>query len=1045
MQLHLLLRCHRPRTIASLQSNIFFPVLSLSKRSFNTNANQRQTDFISNDKSCSDTFLWISHHSHPEISQFRVNGFSKITSKLTGKALHCLFLKGMIPLSIFHLNTLISMYMRFGCANSAYHVFDKMALRNEASWNTLIAGVVKAGLYFDAFELFNKMRISNFDLNGFVISSLISACSKWDIMVIQGFQIHGFALKSGLLDDVFVSTSLLHFYGSDRFPLEAKMLFQDMPYKNVVSWTALMVVCSNNGQSQEVIELYRRMKQEGLDFNENTFTIVISSCGILENQNFGLLVLGHVIKSGFESNLSVANSLISMFSNFDDLDAASYVFDLMEVHDTISWNSMITAFGHHKLCAEAFGYFRRMRFVHNEVNSVTLSSLLLACGSIGSVKWGKGIHGLILKYGLQLDVCVFNTLLTMYSGAGELNDAEFLFMSMPEKDLISWNSMITCYALNGMCIDALRTLSGLLRAKKSISQATFASVIAACFNNEFLAAGKVVHGLAVSSGLYNKLIVGNSLITMYANCGLTMNAKQVFDVMPEHDIVTWNALIGGYAVNEEPDQAFGTYQLMRRRGLQENYITIVNLLSSLSSVSSLLKYGKSVHAHVICIGLESNEYVKNSLITMYAKCSDLDSSNVLFNKSKNITPVTYNAIISSNARQGRGEDALHIFTKMYSSGICLDQFTFSSAFAAAANLATLEDGKMLHGLTVKIGFDLNLHVLNAAMDMYGKCGELKDVLKLLPQKVNRSRLSWNILISTYSRHGLFQQARDTFHEMIRAGIQPDFVTFVSLLTACSHGGLIDEGLEYYSSMTRDFGILPRIEHCVCVVDLLGRSGRFYEAEKFLNEMPVPPNGFIWRSLLAACRVHGNVELGKRAAQQLIQMGPDDDSVYVLYSNVCASYGNWEDVESIRNQMRLGHVKKKPAYSWMKSKNKVSSFGMGDQTHPQAKLIAKKLKEIKKLITEAGYVPDTNFSLHNTDEEQKEHNLWNHSERLALAYGLIIYPESAVIRVFKNLRVCGDCHSVYKFVSAVLAREILLKDPYRFHHFKEGKCSCGDFW
>ncbi|XP_021724373.1 pentatricopeptide repeat-containing protein At3g24000, mitochondrial-like [Chenopodium quinoa] len=1039
------MNCYRTRSVATfLHPQIQFSVFSLYKRAFQTFLDQHN---ISDHKfNNTDLLSWLSYHPNPEISQFQTKGFSNITKQFTGKALHCIWFKVLIPFSIFHSNTLIGMYSRFGCIDAAHHVFDKMPLRNEASWNTLISGFVRVGLYVKAFKLFCEMRsFSDFASNGFVISSLITGCSRSNDMISQAFQLHGFVVKSGLLDDVFVVTSMLHFYGTNGFLMEAKTLYQGMPYKSIVTRTALMVVYSDSGQPQEVIDMYQQMRQEGVGFNENTFTVVISSCGMLENPILGLQVLGHVIKFGFESNLSVANSLISMFDSFGYLDEASYVFDLMKQRDTISWNSIITAHGHHKLCEESLGYFRQMRFVHDEVNSVTLSSLLLASDTVDFVKWGRGIHGLVVKYGFHTDVCVCNTLLTMYSGAGQLDDAELIFTTMPEKDLITWNSMVTCYTQNGKSMDAFRILSSLLKARASINQASIASVLGACTGQEFLPEGNIVHAIAVSSGLANNLIVGNSLITMYANLGLTNKAQKVFETMPDQDTVTWNALIGGYAENEEADEAFISYKLMRRRGLQENYITIVNLLSSFSSASSLLTRGMSVHAHIVCTGFESDEYVKNSLLTMYAKCGDLDSSSVLFSISRNITPVTYNAIISANARHGRGEDALKLFKNMYNLGIDLDQFTLSSAFAAAANLAILEEGKMLHGLTVKIGLDINLHVINAAMDMYGKCGELDDVLNILPEPVNRSRLSWNILISTYSRHGLFQQARDTFHEMLDVGIKPDYVTFVCLLSACSHGGLIDEGLEYYSSMTRDFGIPPGIEHCVCVVDLLGRSGRFAEAEKFLIEMPVSPNGFVWRSLLAACRVHVNVELGKKAAQQLIQMGPDDDSVYVLYSNVCASSGNWEDVESIRNQMQLGNVKKKPACSWVKLKNKVSSFGMGDKSHSQTKLIDAKLKEVKKLITEAGYVPDTSFALHDTDEEQKEHNLWNHSERLALAYGLINSPEGSIIRVFKNLRVCGDCHTVFKFVSAAVGREILLKDPYRFHHFKGGKCSCGDFW
>jgi pentatricopeptide repeat protein len=348
-------------------------------------------------------------------------------------------------------------------------------------------------------------------------------------------------------------------------------------------------------------------------------------------------------------------------------------------------------------------------------------------------------------------------------------------------------------------------------------------------------------------------------------------------------------------------------------------------------------------------------------------------------------------------------------------------------------------------LAVKLGCDSNPFVASATMDMYGKCGEIDDVLRIIPRPIDRSRLSWNILTSSFSRHGFYEKAKETFHEMINLGVKPDHVTFVSLLSACSHGGMVEEGLSYYDSMIKEFGIPAKIGHCVCIIDLLGRSGRFAEAETFIKEMPVSPTDHVWRSLLAACKTHGNLELGRKAVENLLKLDPSDDSAYVLYSNICATTGKWEDVENIRRQMGLNKIKKKPACSWVKLKNKLSLFGMGDQSHPQASEIYAKLEELKKMIKEAGYIPDISYALQDTDEEQKEHNLWNHSERLALAYGLISSPEGSTLKIFKNLRVCGDCHSVYKLASGILGRKIVLRDPYRFHQFSGGQCSCTDYW
>ncbi|GMP33934.1 hypothetical protein CsSME_00007031 [Camellia sinensis var. sinensis] len=456
---------------------------------------------------------------------------------------------------------------------------------------------------------------------------------------------------------------------------------------------------------------------------------------------------------------------------------------------------------------------------------------------------------------------------------------------------------------------------------------TFSSALAACSNPEFLVEGKIVHVLVITVGLHDNLIVGNALVTMYGKCSMMCEAKQVFQKMSKQDLVTWNALIGGYAENEEPGEAVKFFKLMRGGCIPANYITIVNVLGAFSAPTALMICGMPLHANIVLTGFESDDYVKNSLITMYAKCGDLNSSNYIFSSLLGKNPVTWNAMVADR------ENALKLFIEMQRAGVDLDQFSFSAALAASANLAILDEGQRLHGLATKLGFDSYLYVTNATMDMYGKCGELDDALKMLPKPIMRSRLSWNILISAFARHGSFRKAKKTFHDMLRLGSKPDHVTFVSLLSACSHGGLVDEGLSYFALMTKEFGVPVGIEHCVCIIDLLGRSGRLSEAEIFVTEMLMPPNDFVWQSLLAACRIHGNLVLGRKATEHLLHSNPLDDSAYVLYSNACANYGKWDHVENVRGQMQSYHIKKRLACSWIKLKNEVSSFGIGDQCHP----------------------------------------------------------------------------------------------------------------
>ncbi|CAI0555511.1 unnamed protein product [Linum tenue] len=858
------------------------------------------------------------------------------------------------------------------------------------------------------------------NLGGFYNNTLINMYSRFGHIGHARYVFDSMPERNESSWNNLMCTSLVHFYGTYGLASNAMRLFEEMPDKNVVSWTALMVAFTDHGDPVAVMKLYLRMRNEGVGCNSNTLASVISSCGSLEDEMLGLQVLGHIMKAGLETDASVANSLISMFGNYGRVQEASYIFGCMNERDTISWNSIITVNVHNSCHEASLTYFNWMRHEHGKLNYTTLSALLSGCGSADYLEYGRGIHCLATKMGLDLHVFVGNSLIGMYSAASIPEDAGKVFSSMGHRDLISWNSIMVCYAENRKCTDALKIFNHICYGIKVIDHVTFTIAIGACADPEFVSLGKVLHGITILTGLDENVIVGNSLVTLYCKSGLMTEARKVFQTLPRRDEVTWNALIGGHADNEEAEKAIEAFKLMREQSMGISYITIANVLGACTTAIDLLEHGMSIHSYIVQKGFGSDEYVQSSLISMYAKCGDIDSSCRIFDAIPNKKNAAWNALIAASAKHGYAEEALKLLINMKRDGIRLDQFGISECLAATAQLAVLEEGQQLHGLAVKLGLDSDPFVANATMDMYGKCGEIEDALRTIGQPIDRSRLSWNILISSFAKHGHFEKAIKTFHEMQELGVKPDQVTFVSLLSACSHGGLVEEGLRYYYSMTKEFNIPPRIAHCVCMIDLLGRSGRLTEAETFIKEMPIPPSDFVWRSLLAACKVHGNPELGRKAAENLIALDPSDDSAYVLYSNVCSTSGRWGDAENVRSQMGSRKVQKQPACSWVKLKNQVSSFGVGDNSHPQSPEIYKKLDELKKRIIEAGYVPDTSYALQDTDEEQKEHNLWNHSERLALAFALINTPEGSTLKVFKNLRVCGDCHSVFKFVGTVLA-------------------------
>ncbi|KAI3510064.1 hypothetical protein L1887_25591 [Cichorium endivia] len=709
---------------------------------------------------------------NPIISVFLQKGFSEITNETVGRSLHAFCIKNYLRLSIFHTNTLINMYSKHGKFEAARYVFDEMPHRNEATWNTMISALVRVSVYSEAFILFSQMRAQGFETSGFVMASLLTGCTTSSFMLTQGFQIHGLILKNGLLYNVYAGTALLNFYTSYGFHSSAQSLFDKMPEKNVVSWTSMMVGYSDIGNPMEVINLYNKMRYEDVKCNQNTFTTVITSCGSLEDESLGLQVLGHVIKCGFEYDLSVSNSLISMFGNTGNIQDACYIFNQMSARDTISWNSMISAYARSFSFNDSFNCFNLMRHVHGKLDPITLSALLTVCASMEEHQMGDLVHGLVHKLGFDLNLSLCNTLLLFYSETGKLNDMIRLFEEMPDKDLISWNTLISGYIQEGEYLGALKVFDKMLQRQRIVNHVTFASALSACSNPQLLAESQILHALVFTSGFHGNLIVGNALVTMYGKQKMMWQAEKVFERMPEKDLVTWNTLIGGYAECEQPDQTIKAFNFMRKQNEPINYITLIHVLSSCVNPNQIVSHGRPLHGFVILSGFDSDDYVKNSLITMYGKCNDFDSSTRIFNGFVNKDYVSWNAILAANAH-GHGEEVLKKFKEMKKNGIHLDHFSFSASLSAASNLSALEEGQQLHGLTLKSGFDSHHYVTTAVTDMYGKCGEIKDVMKMLPEAKIRPLVSWNILISSFARQGLFPEAIEAFEEMFELSHEDD--------------------------------------------------------------------------------------------------------------------------------------------------------------------------------------------------------------------------------------------------------------------------------
>jgi len=718
----------------------------------------------------------------------------------------------------------------------------------------------------------------------------------------------------------------------------------------------------------------------------------------------------------------------------------------MPERDLVLWTAMIAGYAQMGYCEESLGFFHQMKWVDAKPNQFTFTSVLVACADLSAPEEVKQVHSEIIKTGFEVDVFVGTALIDSYAKCRCLKDAHELFELMPRRNLVSWNAMIGGYVQHGCSKEAFQLYAQMHIEDVKPNHITFATVLSACISPQGIQQGMQAQAHMIKAGFESDMYVGNILITMYSEGGSVTDAEKVFLKMSTRSYVVgpWNTLIAGYAHNGYNEEALNLFQQVQCAGVGLDHFTLNSILNVCANSESL-QQGKQVHAYIIKNGFEVLTSLGNSLLTMYANCEDIEDACQVFRKMPAQDMVSYNAMITGYAQNGYGERSLKLYCHMQREGMKPDHFTFAGTLGACASLSALGLGKQLHCNIIKTGFEFDVFVGSALINMSAKCGIIEDARRVFDAIHKQTVVSWTAMIAGYAQNGCGTEALHLFEEMQLSRIKPDHVTFVGVLSACSHVGLVDEGQHYFDSMSQDYGIVPRMEHYACMVDLFGRAGLLDEADAFINEMPCKPGALVWRTLLGACKTHGSPKLGKRAAKYLLELEPRDTAIYVLLSNIYAMSGRWDDVADIRKLMKDKGIEKEPGCSWIEVKSRVHSFVIADRSHPETEEIYAKLEALTSLMEEAGYKPDTNFVLHDVEEEDKEHSLGHHSEKLAIAFGLISTPPGMHLRVIKNLRVCGDCHSAIKFISNIVNREIIVRDASRFHHFKDGLCSCGDYW
>ncbi|KAK9109344.1 hypothetical protein Sjap_017404 [Stephania japonica] len=727
------------------------------------------------------------------------------------------------------------------------------------------------------------------------------------------------------------------------------------------------------------------------------------------------------------------------------LDDALQVFDKMSQPDTFAWNVIIRGLTNAGLYDEAIEFYHQMECLGVRADNFTYPLVIKCCAESGAMLEGLRVHSKAIKTRLISDVYACNALIAMYGKLGSVGCAEKVFDEMPVRDLVSWNSMISVFVSVGDGRRSLLWFREMWAERGETDRLGIVGALAGCSLVNCGKLGKEIHCHVIRFGFESDVMVQTSLINMYGKCRNVGFAERLFNGMFGRSVAAWNAMIGGYVLNEKTVEAFHCWRKMQEvDNLDPVVVTMVNLVPACSQLKDLL-LGKSIHGAAIRKGFLPHMILETALVDMYGKCGKWELAESIFGQMVDRSVTTWNAMLAAYVQNGCHWKALNMFRDLFYQSLRPDAFTISIILPSYAEVASLREGRQVQSYIIKSDIGFNTCISNAIVYMYATCGDIKTARRIFDAMKLKDVVSWNTIIMGYAIHGCGRIAVDLFVAMQEEGIKPNASTFFSLLSSCSISGMIEEGWRYFNSMKQEYGIDPGIEHYSCMVDLLGRTGNLYLVKNFIWKMPLVPTAKIWGSLLRASRNNGNIEFAELAAEQIFSLGHDNTGCYVLLSNMYAELGRWDDVERIRCQMQNEGLTKAFKQSRVELSSRTCSFVNGDTSYIETPMIYDALDIIYAQIGESIYNPSASKFIP-IDVLKKRASLPStHSVRLALCLGLISSSVGTPIHIRKNARICESCHHVLKKTSLVTKREIIIGDSKIFHHFKDGKCCCGDYW
>lgn len=855
------------------------------------------------------------------------------------------------------------------------------------TWSDLIRSHSIDGRYGEVLSLFlSKVRRPfGYEPDHLVLQAALKSCAILPALNL-GRNLHGFVVKLGHLSCLSVSKGLLNVYAKAKAFSDCKKLFDQMPKSDIVIWNIVLAGLSGSQiHDVEVMQLLNKMHACSYPKpSPVTVAVVLSVCARLGSLSAGKSIHSYVIKSGWASATLVGNALVSMYAKCGCVHDGAYgSFSEIDEKDVVSWNAIIAGFAENEFHKDAHALFRKMLLGSIVPNYSTIASILPVFSLLDrdvAYRLGRQLHAYTLKLAeLRENTFVVNALMSFYLRMGLLENAEAMFNGMANKDLVSWNVIIGGYASNNEYFKAIRLFEELVSGQMlQPDSVTLITVLPACAHLHNLEMVKQIHGYIFQHPeLCNNTTVSNALISSYAKCDDLDTAFRTFMMISERDLISWNSMFDAFAGSGFELQLVNLLHQMLEEGLGPDSITLLTLIQFYAGMSRLSKV-KEVHGYLLrlCFCQSSTQpTLSHVLLEGYANCGSINYAYKIFgiilgerigglirsgNSLKGAHKVfeglcqtdlpTWNLMIRAYVENNCHEEAATLLFELQVQGVKPNAASIMSIVPMCTKMASIKVLRQCHGYVVRAYID-DIQLKGTLIDTYSKCGSVSIADKLFHSSPHKDLVMFTALIGGFAMHGMGKQAIVMFKHMLEMGIRPDHVLFTTILSACSHAGLVDEGLRIFYSIERVHGMKPTMEQYCSIVDLLARQGKVEDAYTFVTEMPVKANANIWSILLGACRTYNEVELGQIVANHLLGMEDYDIGSYVTMSNLHAADAKWDEVLETRKLIKTKDLKKPAGCSWIEIHSRKSTFIAGDSSHPEMDAIYSILVSLDKKVKE----------------------------------------------------------------------------------------------